>query len=71
MLKHEDGTFLPLSNHNVEFVYGDYAQGYSNDITSHLKLKSGSYVFRLKVEKILSEYRVLLNVTSSCEVKIS
>jgi hypothetical protein len=71
MLKNEEGYFLPLSNHKYEYIAGDYVKGYSNDVTYHLKIKPGSYILRIKVEKLLPEYRVLFNLTSSSETHIS
>lgn len=65
MLNNEKGDFLALSNHKYEFVRGDYTLGYANEMTYHLKLKAGSYILRLKIEKLLPEYRALLNVTSN------
>lgn len=50
---------------------GDYFKGYASDVTYHLKLKPGLYILRLKIEKILPEYRAILNTTSSKEVTIS
>jgi len=62
---------VALSNHKFEYVGGDYVKGYTNEVTYHMRIKPGSYVIRLKVEKLLPEYRVLLNVTSSSETMIS
>lgn len=58
-------------NEKYEYVRGDYFRGYKSDVTYHLKLKPGKYILRVKIEKMLAEYRARLNITSNAEVKIA
>jgi hypothetical protein len=67
ILKNEEGYYLNPANSKYEHVWSDYFTGYSNDATYHLKLRPGKYIIRLKVEKLLPEYRALMNITCSAE----
>lgn len=71
ILKNEEGYFLNPSNSKFEHVLSDYFRGYANEATYHLKLRPGKYIIRLKLEKLLPEYRGILNITAAEDTAIA
>lgn len=53
-----------------EHIFSDYFKGYAKDLCFHLKLKPGKYFLRCKIEKLRVEYRSMINIVSSCPVKL-